>query len=751
MSRTLLVLVLMFGGFSFPAVSAQESTGSEASSQPEDVSAESLEELVARLEDPERRTRLIQDLKALVALQRKEREEEKDSAAGGFSGFIRGISEETRETASELVQQLVRIPDEFRGFWKTLNDEEQRPEILRDVVRVLGIVVVAALGGLLLWLMLRRLHRRLASHEAAKPSARLCRLSILTLLDALPPCSVLILGFVGVAVAAPSRRAAGVALAFVWAIALKHLVVSGVRAVLAPESPGLRMIPMGDELAKHLDDWGRRLTTIGLYGYFALVALEQVGVDPLLGQALGRLLGFLVVAMGVRLILKQRETARRAIDQKLQKTLEGVKGWRAGALSLLSLWWILAILYLVGLYVIWASGVERGSTVVIRATVLTLVAVLAGLGIAALGRWLVGWILGWIKPLRERFPEVGTSIDRYETGLRLLVNLTVGILSFCFVLEAWGVEALAVLGSETARSVFSVIVSILLIFLLAAATIDVATVLTQRYLESKERRGRATAKTRTILPLAQKAIKTVVVVLAAIMVLSEAGVNIGPLLAGVGVLGLAVGFGAQTLVKDVITGVFMLIEDTVSVGDVAVVNGTGGVVEAINIRTMRLRDLSANVHTIPYSTIGEITNMTKGFSRYLLEVGVAYREDTDEVVALLKELDAEMREDPEYKKDFIAPIEVLGVDRFEDSAVIVRARLNTKPSQQWRLGREFNRRMKKRFDERGIEIPFPHRTVYWGQDKQGTEPPLRIRSEEVVPRGPEREPEPESDAPTPPA
>jgi small conductance mechanosensitive channel len=170
-------------------------------------------------------------------------------------------------------------------------------------------------------------------------------------------------------------------------------------------------------------------------------------------------------------------------------------------------------------------------------------------------------------------------------------------------------------------------------------------------------------------------------------------------------------------------------EDTVSVGDIAMVNGTGGQVEAISIRTLRLRDLSGNVHTIPYSSITTVTNMTKDFSRYLVEAGVAYREDTDEVVKILQELGAEMQQDAAYKSEILEPIEIMGVDRFEDSAVIVRARLKTKPMHQWRVGREFNRRMKKRFDERGIEIPFPHRTVYWGQAKDGTEPPLRLRSE----------------------
>jgi small conductance mechanosensitive channel len=178
------------------------------------------------------------------------------------------------------------------------------------------------------------------------------------------------------------------------------------------------------------------------------------------------------------------------------------------------------------------------------------------------------------------------------------------------------------------------------------------------------------------------------------------------------------------LVKDIISGMFIILEDSISVGDVVILKGTGAMVENINLRTIRMRDLSGNVHVIPHSSVDMITNMTKDYSRYLLDVGVAYREDTDQVVEILKAIGAEMQADPEYGQNILEPIEIMGVDRFEDSAVIVRARLTTKPIKQWNIGREFNRRMKKAFDERGIEIPFPHQTLYFGEPKEGTPPPL---------------------------
>jgi small conductance mechanosensitive channel len=168
-----------------------------------------------------------------------------------------------------------------------------------------------------------------------------------------------------------------------------------------------------------------------------------------------------------------------------------------------------------------------------------------------------------------------------------------------------------------------------------------------------------------------------------------------------------------------INGLFMLVEDSLAVGDLVAIRGTGGVVEAVNLRTIRLRDLQGSVHIIPNSQVEMITNMAKDYAYYLVDVGVSYHEDTDEVITALQEIDAEMRADASYAADILAPMEILGVDRFTDSVVVLRARLQTKPLKQWSVGREFNRRIKKLFDARGIELPFPQRTISWGKATRG--------------------------------
>jgi small conductance mechanosensitive channel len=222
-------------------------------------------------------------------------------------------------------------------------------------------------------------------------------------------------------------------------------------------------------------------------------------------------------------------------------------------------------------------------------------------------------------------------------------------------------------------------------------------------------------RTRTLSGLILNVVNTAVVAVAGLMMLQELGVNIVPVLTGAGIAGLAIGFGAQTLVRDVISGFFLILEDQIRVGDVAEVNGTGGLVEAIRLRTVVLRDLSGTVHVIPNGSIEKVSNLTKDFSYYVVDMGVAYKEDTDEVVAVLQEVADAMRAEPAYGAIMLGPLEVLGVDSFDDSQVTIKVRLKTIPLEQWNVGREYRRRIKKAFDARGIEIPFPHLSVYVGE------------------------------------
>ena len=221
---------------------------------------------------------------------------------------------------------------------------------------------------------------------------------------------------------------------------------------------------------------------------------------------------------------------------------------------------------------------------------------------------------------------------------------------------------------------------------------------------------------------------TVVVGLVTVMlVLAELGVSLAPILGAAGVVGLAVGFGAQSLVKDFVTGFFLLLENQIRQGDVVEVGGHSGSVEEITLRYVRLRDYEGSVHYVPNGQITTVVNMTRGFGNAVFEIGVAYREDIDEVMALMRKVAAQLRADDTFAARIQDDLDIAGVDRWDDSAVIVRCRLRCVAGDQWGVKREYLRRLKAAFDEHAIEIPFPHMTLYAGQDRDGKAPPFPVQ------------------------
>lgn len=235
------------------------------------------------------------------------------------------------------------------------------------------------------------------------------------------------------------------------------------------------------------------------------------------------------------------------------------------------------------------------------------------------------------------------------------------------------------------------------------------------------------SRAKTLIPLGRNILMFLTLVMAGMVVLSELGVDIVPLLAGAGVVGIAVGFGAQKLVKDFLTGFTIILEDLLQIGDVVTLAGRTGMVEKITLRKIQLRHLNGTVYTIPFGEVDIVENLTKDFSYYLMDIGVAYREDIDEVCQCLEEVDKALRETDEFRSLILEPLEIMGVDQFADSAVVIKARIKTLPKKQWLVGREFNRRIKYLFDERNIEIPFPHQTIYFGQDKDGKAPKAPVK------------------------
>jgi len=215
----------------------------------------------------------------------------------------------------------------------------------------------------------------------------------------------------------------------------------------------------------------------------------------------------------------------------------------------------------------------------------------------------------------------------------------------------------------------------------------------------------------TITGLTKKALYALIWTIAALMIMKELNFDVRPLLAGAGVAGVAIGFGAQSIIKDVLSGVFLMMENQIRVNDVAVINGKGGLVEEINLRTTVLRGEDGAVHIFPNGSIQTLSNLTREYSYAVLSVSVSYDQDTDHVITVLEDIGRELAEAEPYRSAILAPLEIMGVDQLADWAVVIKARFKTVPIQQWLVGREMNRRIKKRFEEAHIDMPFPTQTI----------------------------------------
>lgn len=323
--------------------------------------------------------------------------------------------------------------------------------------------------------------------------------------------------------------------------------------------------------------------------------------------------------------------------------------------------------------------------------------------------------------LRRMLGDTLTTSSALVKGPLRFIGAVTFLLVFAIlvfpILEAIGMRPRLGLKLRTlAGWAFESGLKIVLITLLAYAVIRVTALLVRRFehelslstdLEALERAKRA----RTLGSVVRNVTTALVTGIALLMVLRELRIDIAPVLAGAGIVGLAVGFGAQTVVRDVISGFFLILEDQVRVGDVAAINGTAGLVEAINLRTIVLRDAEGTVHVFPNGSIATLANRSKDFSYYVIDVSVAYDEDSDRVAGVLQKTAADLQRDPQFAPFILEPLEVLGLDAFGDSAMILKVRIKTMPLKQWVVGRELRRRIKKAFDAAAIEIPFPQRVV----------------------------------------
>jgi moderate conductance mechanosensitive channel len=359
--------------------------------------------------------------------------------------------------------------------------------------------------------------------------------------------------------------------------------------------------------------------------------------------------------------------------------------------------------------------------------------------VALLPTLLIAWIVSRIARRLTKAALVGILGDSLASTsplvrgpLRLVSAAVLILVTTLLLFPAFEMVGLRPTTGVTLRRItewfFGSGLKVVLISLLAYALVRATSLIVSRFehelttgtaLDALERAKRA----RTLGGAVRRVATAAIVCIAVLMILREFSIDIAPVLTGAGIAGLAVGFGAQTLVRDIISGFFVILEDQVRVGDVAAINGTGGLVEEINLRTIVLRDQEGTVHVFPNGSITTLANRSKDFSYYVMDIGISYREDPDHVAEILRDVGAGLQRDPQFGPWILEPIDVLGVDAFADWSVQLKVRIKTVPQKQWDVGRELRKRVRRAFDKHGIEIPYPERIVTVRSGGPDHEPP----------------------------
>ncbi|HWL81036.1 MAG TPA: mechanosensitive ion channel domain-containing protein [Roseomonas sp.] len=511
-----------------------------------------------------------------------------------------------------------------------------------------------------------------------------------------------------------------------------RLVLALSRMLLSPASRPLRLLPCSDLTAAYVTLWLGRMIVVLVGGYGIAEAGLLLGLPWGAYDAILRLVLLIVSFFCVIIVLQNRVAVAQVLRAPPLKPGEAPHRARAGLRRfrdwLAEVWHVLAILYLLALWAVWALQIEEGFTRLLRASLFTLMVLGAAKGLDMGLRRLLAGSFRVAPDLAHRYPGLEARANHYLPLLKGGISVMLTGLTMLVLLEVWGIGSFAWFApGELGSRVVSSGISFALTVLAAVLVWEVANAALRRHLErlSRDAEAARSARVRTLLPMLRTSLLVVILLFVGFNLLTQIGVNVAPLLAGAGVVGLALGFGSQKLVQDVITGIFLLFEDAMAVGDVVNLGGKAGVVEQLSIRSIKLRDLDGSVHIIPFSTVTSVTNMTRDFSFAVLDVQVSYLESTDRVVEVLQALCQEMRAESRWSMAIRDELEVLGVDSLHTNGPVVRVRIKTEPIKRWEVKREMNRRIRQRFDELGIEIPAHRQQVLFtpaGGPPAGTAP-----------------------------
>ena len=700
----------------------------------------SVDLLIDVIEDDAARTELIDRLRASGAVDPATLTDEAATTTAGPSpdqSFGRRIALVTQEAAEN-------IADWATGFWAQLSRSPQvfdglsggEAGVLLDALKDLAVVIA---GTVFVFLLLRWFGKSLyARMSASARDGGIAR--TITLFGASAGIDALIVilawaaGYVLAILALGEFGQIGIRQTlYLNAFLLVEMAKVAVRLVLSPSAPSLRALPIGDRAASYLSSRINLIVGVVGYGQLLVVPIINSNVSFAAGRAVSALIAFAVLAFAIWLVLRNRRAVTDwmldADQTPAPSTPETPRQGRRGALVYLAQHWHWpALAYLLAMFVI--VLIRPGNAMFQTFLASGQVLVVGLLGFVASGFLSRLMLRGVMLPpgLSGRVPLLQTRLNSFLPKALFVLRGLIFAIVVLMALNAIGlIDLRGWMVSQLGLRLTGMILSVSLV-LLVSFGLWLALTSWVDYRLNPEFGSVPTARERTLLTLLRNAATIALVIITLMFVLAEIGLDIAPLLASAGVLGLAIGFGAQKMVQDIITGIFIQFENAMNVGDVVTVGGTTGTVERLTIRSVSLRDVQGVYHIIPFSSVDMVSNYVKDYGYFVCDMGVAYRENVDEVKQAMLDAFDELRADPEQASGILDDIEWFGVNSFGDSAVMLRARIKCVPGRQWGIGRAYNGVLKQVFDARNIEIPFPHQTILFAETKDGKTQNLTVET-----------------------
>ncbi|MDN6180987.1 MAG: mechanosensitive ion channel [Halomonas subglaciescola] len=714
------------------------------------------------LENDDSRHKLVELLRRQAAelpegaVQQQLPEQAPEQAAQGSDiapddvSLPRQVAEVTSNIVSDVGTQLEQLVDIVGGLFTGEGTGHFDTAAFVSAAINLGLVIAATF---LLFIAFRRLAKplftRISGWSRRGDYTPVLRLVTCVAIAALIDVLIVALAYVGGNLIATfavgetgdlSTRAS----LFLNAFLVIELIKAAFRMLFSSRYEGLRLLPIAASEASYWNRWIARL--VGMVGYGLMVAVPLVNyyLAASLGQALGTLITVCAFIYAVAVVLKNRLRLRESINASARRST--LTASRIALQLLARTWHLLALFYFIGVFVITLLSPVEALPFVLFATLQTLIAIVVGLLLSSFLTQTIGRRIQLSADTNRKLPMLEKRLNSYvPNALRVLRTLLL-LAVIMVVLDAWYIFDLAAwYASEPGTALISKLIHVAIILVIALAVWVGLASLIEHNLNPETGKGEPTARAKTLLSLFRNALIITMITMTGMIVLAEIGINIGPLIAGAGVLGLAIGFGAQKLVQDVITGVFIQIENAMNTGDIVTAGGVTGTAERFSIRSVGIRDLSGTYHIVPFSSVDTVANYMREFAYHVEEYRIAYNESIDHAVEKLQVAFSDLQASEEHGHKLLEELTVAGVTSLADSSVNIRVMIMTTPGDQWAVGRAYNRLVKLRFDEAGIEIPRPHTTLYFGERKDGSAPAANIRvldTTSVERTGPKRRDDP---------